>query len=77
MSRLGFFLTSPACGGAEAALAAVLREKNAKAKLRLWRWAERGGWRHLSTTDFSVLLCTPTPTLPRKREREQGRIAMA
>ena len=54
--------------------AAVL-DKNAEAKLRLWRSQERGGWGKIYPLDQRVLRGTPTPALPRKRERERTSVA--
>src|SRR5258705_6379560 len=45
-----------------------LERRNAEAKLRLWRAIERGGW-GLSPPEPAFASGTPTPTLPRKRER--------
>jgi hypothetical protein len=42
---------------------------------RSTRSKERGGWGKLYPRDIRYLAGTPTPTLPRKREREPAAVA--
>src|ERR1700736_1636543 len=58
------------CGGRSS------QTKNAEAMLRLWRSIERGGWGKSLHSISGFCGGTPTPVLPRKRERERTSVVV-